>query len=42
MTKLWCNARTNKKYFYEKCGMTDTHKTFVKAEQEFTIMEILL
>jgi GNAT superfamily N-acetyltransferase len=42
MTKLWCNARTNKKSFYEKFGMTDTHKTFVKAEQEFTIMEILL
>ena len=39
--KVWCNARTNKKSFYKKFGMKDTHKTFIKAEQEFTIMEIL-
>jgi len=39
--KIWCNARTNKKSFYQKFGMKDTHKTFIKAEQEFTIMEIL-
>ena len=39
--KVWCNARTNKKSFYKKFGMQDTHKTFIKAEQEFTIMEIL-
>lgn len=42
VNKLWCNARTNKKSFYEKFGMTDTHKIFVKADQEFTIMEISL
>jgi len=42
LSKMWCNARTNKKTFYEKFGMKDTHKTFVKANQEFTIMEILL
>ena len=42
LNKMWCNARTNKKTFYEKFGMKDTHKTFVKANQEFTIMEILL
>ncbi|WP_427874853.1 GNAT family N-acetyltransferase [Flavobacterium sp. MMS24-S5] len=40
--KVWCNARTNKKSFYEKFGMNDTFKTFVKSGQEFTIMEILL
>jgi ribosomal protein S18 acetylase RimI-like enzyme len=40
--KVWCNARSNKKSFYEKFGMKDTHKTFYKAGQEFTIMEILL
>lgn len=40
--KFWCNARTNKKSFYEKFGMKDTYKTFIKTEQEFTIMEILL
>jgi N-acetylglutamate synthase-like GNAT family acetyltransferase len=40
--KVWCNARTNKKSFYQKFGMIDTFKTFVKSGQEFTIMEILL
>lgn len=40
--KVWCNARTNKKSFYEKFGMIDTFKTFVKSGQEFTIMEISL
>ncbi|WP_456313180.1 GNAT family N-acetyltransferase [Pseudomonas shirazensis] len=42
LKKVWCNARTNKKDFYGKFGMTDTNKTFSKAGQEFTIMEILL
>lgn len=42
LKKVWCNARSNKKSFYEKFGMKDTHQTFIKAEQEFTIMEILL
>jgi N-acetylglutamate synthase-like GNAT family acetyltransferase len=40
--KVWCNARTNKKSFYQKFGMIDTFKTFVKSGQEFTIMEISL
>ncbi|EJF99678.1 GNAT family N-acetyltransferase [Flavobacterium sp. F52] len=38
--KVWCNARSNKKTFYEKIGFIDTHKMFVKAGQEFTIMQI--
>ncbi|QSW87945.1 MULTISPECIES: GNAT family N-acetyltransferase [Flavobacterium] len=38
--KVWCNARTNKKSFYEKAGFIDTYKTFTKAGQEFTIMEL--
>jgi GNAT superfamily N-acetyltransferase len=42
LKKVWCNARSNKKTFYEKFGMVDTHKIFNKAGQEFTIMEILL
>lgn len=42
LNRVWCNARINKKTFYEKFGMKDTFKTFVKAEQEFTIMEIAL
>lgn len=40
LKKVWCNARTNKKSFYEKFGMKDTFKTFTKAGQEFTIMEV--
>ena len=39
---VWCNARTNKKSFYEKFGMMATGKTFIKSGQEFSIMEILL
>ncbi|MDR6760350.1 N-acetylglutamate synthase-like GNAT family acetyltransferase [Flavobacterium sp. 2755] len=42
LEKVWCNARTNKKSFYEKFGMKDTFKTFTKAGQEYTIMEINL
>jgi GNAT superfamily N-acetyltransferase len=42
LRKVWCNARSNKKSFYEKFGMIDTHKNFTKAGQEFTIMEVLL
>lgn len=42
LKKVWCNARTNKKTFYEKFKMIDTNKTFTKSGKEFTIMEILL
>jgi GNAT superfamily N-acetyltransferase len=42
LIKVWCNARSNKKSFYEKFGMYDTNKTFNKGGQEFTIMEITL
>ncbi len=39
--KIWCNARTQKKQFYEKLGMRDTGKVFTKAGQEFTVMDFL-
>ncbi|MFB9076777.1 GNAT family N-acetyltransferase [Flavobacterium procerum] len=42
LKKVWCNARTNKKSFYEKFGMRDTNRVFSKAGQEFTVMEIFL
>ncbi|BFM41811.1 GNAT family N-acetyltransferase [Flavobacterium sp. CFS9] len=42
MKKVWCNARVNKKAFYEKLGMQDTEHVFEKAGQEFTIMEVLI
>lgn len=38
--KIWCNARTDKKIFYEKFGLTDTNKGFIKSGIAFTIMEI--
>ena len=41
LKKVWCNARTNKKSFYEKFGMKDTLQTFTKAGQDFTIMEVV-
>ncbi|MCP2027769.1 GNAT superfamily N-acetyltransferase [Flavobacterium sp. HSC-32F16] len=42
LERVWCNARNNKKTFYEKFGMKDTFRTFTKAGQEFTIMEIFI
>lgn len=42
LKKVWCNARTNKKEFYEKFGLKDTQQTFTKAGQEFTIMKMSL
>ena len=42
LKRVWANARTNKKPFYEKFGMKDTFQTFNKLGQEFTIMEICL
>lgn len=41
LKKVWCNARSNKKVFYEKFGMKDTFRNFVKAGQEFSIMEVV-
>lgn len=40
LKRIWCNARIDKKSFYEKLGMKDTFQTFSKLGQEFTIMEI--
>lgn len=42
LKRIWCNARSNKKSFYEKLGMKDTFQIFNKEGQEFTIMEIYL
>jgi GNAT superfamily N-acetyltransferase len=41
VTKIWCNARSNKTSFYQKLGLKDTHQVFVKSGQEYTVMEIL-
>lgn len=37
---IWCNARFNKKSFYEKFGMVEINKRFAKDGIEFTIMEL--
>ena len=42
LKRIWCNARTAKKKFYEKFGMEDLKNTFIKEGQEFTVMEVLL
>ncbi|OXA77669.1 GNAT family N-acetyltransferase [Flavobacterium frigidimaris] len=41
LRKIWCNARSNKKSFYERFGMIETGETFVKSGQKFSIMEFL-
>ena len=41
MKKVWCNARAEKKQFYEKFGMEDTGEVFTKAGQEYVIMQVV-
>jgi N-acetylglutamate synthase-like GNAT family acetyltransferase len=40
MKKVWCNARLNKKAFYEKFGFHEVGKRFEKDGTGFTIMEL--
>ncbi len=40
--RLWCNARSDKKGFYEKFGFTTCPKTFSKAGIAFVVMELSL
>jgi GNAT superfamily N-acetyltransferase len=40
--RVWCNARVNKKAFYEKFGLIETGNRFHKDGIEFTIMELVL
>jgi predicted GNAT family N-acyltransferase len=40
--RVWCNARVNKKAFYEKFGFAETGKRFEKDGIDFTIMELML
>ena len=39
ITKIWCNARTEKSAFYERFEMSKTEKTYVKGGVDFVIME---
>lgn len=36
---VWCNARADKTYFYEKFGMQKTDKQFTKGGIDYIIME---
>lgn len=40
--QVWCNARLEKAYFYEKFGMQKTKKSFKKNEQIYIIMNKML
>lgn len=40
VSALWCNARLNKKSFYEKFGMHEINERFEKDGIAFTIMEL--
>ncbi|WP_350285393.1 GNAT family N-acetyltransferase [uncultured Croceitalea sp.] len=39
LESLWCNARADKTYFYEKFGMQKTDKQFLKGGIHYVIME---
>ena len=38
--KLWCNARTDKKDFYQRFGMKMTDQSFQKGGIDYVIMEV--
>ena len=40
--EVWCNARVEKAYFYEKFGMQKTNKSFKKNEQNYIVMNKIL
>lgn len=39
VTHIWCNARVEKTFFYERFGMHQTDKTFERKGQTYIIME---
>lgn len=39
LTKIWCNARKEKAFFYERFGMKKTDATFSKGGLDYVIME---
>lgn len=39
ITKIWCNARTDKTRFYERFGMIETKRRFDKGGISYVIME---
>lgn len=39
LSRIWCNARVNKKTYYAKFGMIETHTEFRKEGVQYIIME---
>lgn len=39
ITRIWCNARTDKTSFYDRFGMTKTDRIYEKGGINFVIME---
>lgn len=39
VSKIWCNARTEKTFFYEKFGMEIKGEKFYKGNIEYVKME---
>lgn len=42
VVKIWCNARIEKAFFYEKFGMRQTDTKFTKGGKDYVIMEKVL
>lgn len=38
-TRIWCNARENKAYFYQKFGLQATKTTYIQTGIKFVVME---
>ena len=41
ISRIWCNARTEKAEYYERFGLKQTNKKYVKGGIEFVVMEKL-
>lgn len=39
VTRIWCNARVDKSFFYKRFGLTETHHKFAKGGIDYVIME---
>lgn len=40
--RVWCNARANKTFFYNKFSMAVTNKKYIKDGIEFVVMEKMM
>jgi len=42
LTKIWCNARKEKAFYYERFGMIKTDVTFAKGGIDYVIMKKII